>query len=144
MNCPIIRQVFKPSSGLACHGIPQNLKCGERKTIKPWTIQFILFLFPLMSNTTCFFFILSSLFLFIGRMNRVRSCSTLPETTKRWSLLEVLLLQLLGYSREIELIQCQVKNWAVIWPWMVWRARAYATSSRRFVACCWSGWEIEN
>ena len=88
-----------------------------------------------------FFF---SFFLFIGQMNRVRSCSTLPETTKRWSLLEVLLLQLLGYSREIELIQCQVKNWAVIWPWMVWRARVcnVVASLRGLLLIGLRNWEL--
>ena len=41
------RQVSKPRPD-----IPQNLKCGERKTIKKRTIQFILFLFLLIRS--CF------------------------------------------------------------------------------------------
>ena len=41
------RQVSKPRPD-----IPQNLKCGERKTIKKRTIQFILLLFLLIRS--CF------------------------------------------------------------------------------------------
>ena len=45
------RQVSEPRPD-----IPQNLKCGERKTIKKRTIQFILFLYSFWSDHVFPFF----------------------------------------------------------------------------------------